>query len=127
VTTAATLASVNHRSFNATLAVESSSLRVRLAGTADLLVHDQLATFLDSVHACATEHLVSRVLVDVNELGFINSSCLKCLVTWIFKVHSDARARQYQIVFLTNHSSPWQERSFHALSCMCTELVSIEG
>ena len=38
-----------------------------------------------------------------------------------------AIAQQYQIVFLTNHASPWQERSFHALSCMCTELVSIEG
>jgi hypothetical protein len=121
------LASVKHRSFNATLAVESSTLRVRLAGTADLVVQEQLATFLGAVHACATEHMVSRVLVDVNDLGFINSSCLKCLVTWIFKVHGDERARQYRIVFLTNHASPWQERSFHALSCMCTELVSIEG
>lgn len=123
----ATLANVRHPSFNATLAVESSSLRVSLAGTADLVVQQQLATFLDAVHACATEHMVSRVLVDVNELTFINSSCLKCVVTWIFKVRGDERARQYQIVFLTNHTTPWQERSFHALSCMCTELVSIEG
>lgn len=122
-----TLASVRHRSFDANLTAESSSLRICLAGTADLLVHEQLAAFLDSVHACATEHRVSRVLVDVSKLGFINSSCLKNFVTWIFKVHNGERAQQYQIVFLTNHSSPWQERSFHALSCMCTELVSIEG
>jgi hypothetical protein len=123
----ASLPGVQHRGFNATLAVESSCLRVSLAGTADLLVQEQFAKFLDSVHGCAMEQMTSRVLVDVNKLGFINSSCLKCLVSWIYTVHTDALERQYQIVFLTDHTAPWQERSFHALSCMCTELVSIDG
>jgi hypothetical protein len=120
------LPSIQHRTFNAKLAVEDSSMRVTLAGTADLLVQQQLSAFLMAVHVCATDHLATTVLVDINGLGFINSSCLKCMVTWIFKVRTEEKQRQYQIIFLANPKAQWQQRSFHALSCMCAELVSIQ-
>lgn len=121
------LPSVSLRDFAATIAAEPSSLRVTLNGTADLLAREKLETFLEGLHAQATSRRVTRVLVDVNGLGFINSACLKCLVTWIFEVHAADRRDQYHIVFLTNRATPWQERSFHAIASMCTELVSTEG
>jgi hypothetical protein len=124
--TAFPLPTLQGRHFNATLAVENATLRVALSGTADLLVQPQLTTFLAAVHACATDHLATSVLVDLNELGFINSACLKCLVGWIFKVRTEEKHRQYQIVFLANPNAQWQQRSFHALSCICAELVSIQ-
>lgn len=120
------LPKIEQRTFKATLAVESSSLRMALTGTADLTVQQQLGPFLEAVHSCATNHLASSVLVDLNGLGFINSSCLKAMVSWIFKVRTEGKERQYQIVFLTDPKAQWQQRSFHALSCMCAELVSIQ-
>jgi hypothetical protein len=120
------LPSIRHKTFNATLTVENATLRVTFSGTADLLVQQQLNAFLVAVHDCATDHLATSVLVDLNALGFINSSCLKCMVTWIFRVHTEEKQRQYQIIFLANPKAQWQQRSFHALSSMCAELVSIQ-
>src|SRR3954469_3244395 len=124
--TAFPLPVIQHRTFDATLAIDNATLRVKLAGTADLLVQQQLSAFLDAVHTCATDHLATSVLVDLNELGFINSSCLKSMVTWIFKVRTEEKPRQYQIIFLTDPKARWQQRSFHALSSMCAELVSTQ-
>ena len=79
--------------FNATLSADDSSWTMRWAGTADLLVQKQLGAFLTEAHECAASHMVSRVVVDLTELKFINSSCLKNVVTWLIKVKNDTKER----------------------------------
>jgi hypothetical protein len=56
----------------------------------------------------------------------MNSSCLKAVVTWIFRVRGEPTDRQYSIVFVTNPQAQWQRRSLHALSCMAADLVSVQ-
>jgi hypothetical protein len=121
------LPAIEAQTFRATLAVEDSSWHMRWAGTADLLVQDQLGTFLTAAHACATSYLASRMVVDVTELKFINSSCLKNVVSWLIAVKNDAKNRQYHIVFRTNPKATWQDRSFTAMACMCADLVTLES
>jgi hypothetical protein len=113
--------------FKATLAVEDSAWRMRWAGTADLLVQKQLGAFLTEAHECAASHMASRVVVDLTELKFINSSCLKNVVSWLIAVKNDSKDRQYHIVFRINPKAGWQDRSFTAMSCMCSDLVTLES
>jgi hypothetical protein len=118
---------VETHSFKATLAVEDASWQMRWTGTADLLVQDQLGAFLTAAHECATSYLASRMVVDVTELKFINSSCLKNVVSWLITVKNDAKNRQYHIVFRINPKATWQDRSFTAMACMCADLVTLES
>lgn len=121
------LPAVEAHTFKATLAVEDSSWQMRWAGTADFLVQEQLGAFLTAAHECATSYLASRVVVDVTELKFINSSCLKNVVSWLITVKNDAKNRQYHIVFWLNPKATWQDRSFTAMACMCADLVTLES
>ena len=121
------LPTVESHSFKATLAVEDSSWQMRWTGTADLLVQEQLGAFLTAAHECATSYLASRMVVDVTELKFINSSCLKNVVSWLITVKNDAKNRQYHIVFRINPKATWQDRSFTAMACMCADLVTLES
>jgi hypothetical protein len=121
------LPAIEANTFRATLSVENSSWHMRWFGTADLLVQDQLGAFLTAAHDCATSYLASRVVVDVTELKFINSSCLKNVVSWLITVKNDPKDRQYHIVFRINPKATWQDRSFTAMACMCADLVTLES
>lgn len=112
--------------FQATVAAIESSLEVRLAGTADLNVRKQLDAFLSTVHTLATDQTITTVTVDMRSLEFMNSSCLKGLVSWIGTVHDAAPDCQYRIVFIAKAGSRWQRRSLYAISCVAAQLVSVQ-
>jgi hypothetical protein len=121
------LPAVEANTFKASLAVENSSWHMKWAGTADLLVQDKLGEFLTAAHQCATSYLANRVVVDVTDLKFINSSCLKNVVSWLITVKNGAKDRQYHIAFRINPKAAWQDRSFTAMACMCADLVTLES
>jgi hypothetical protein len=123
---ASPLPAVADTDFRALLTIDGPSLQVVLTGTADLNVQKQLDAFLTAVHECATGHMATNVVVDLRELEFMNSSCLKCVVSWIFSVRTEPVERQYRIVFMANPQAQWQRRSLYALSCMAAELVSVQ-
>jgi hypothetical protein len=120
------LPAIDNPDFHASVSIADSALDMRLAGTADLNVRKQLDAFLASVHALASQRAVTRVTVDMRALEFMNSSCLKGVVSWIGTVHEAPPDRQYRIVFLAKTGSRWQRRSLFALSAVATNLVSIQ-
>ena len=97
-----------------------------LAGTADLNVKTQLDRFIASVHEEALRVSAEEVMVDLRQLEFMNSSCLKTFVWWITVVQDLAPGTGYRITFLSNPSMYWQRRSLHALACLATNLVSVQ-
>lgn len=117
---------IRESDFSASARVDGGKVQTTLTGNADLNVKSQLDGFLLSLHKHALGDSVNEVVVDVRNLEFINSSCLKAFVTWISSVQAQPTDDQYRIVFLSSPRLHWQRRSLHALSCFANDLVSIQ-
>jgi anti-anti-sigma factor len=113
--------------FTAKIEGNSPSLVVTLVGNADLNVKTELDRFMGAVHEEARRVGAKEVVVDLKELEFMNSSCLKSFVWWISSVHDLAVAHQYRITFVSSPTMYWQRRSLNALAGLATELVSISA
>ena len=102
------------------------SIVVRLIGTADTGVREQLEEFFTQLHAEAVRLNTPEVVVDVRELEFMNSSCLKVFVAWLAQLRELQAPVQYKVRFRSNPTLLWQRRSLAALSCFAIDLVTIE-
>lgn len=121
-----TIEAVRENDFSAEATVNERSLMLSLTGNADLNVKFQLDRFLAAVHAEVQRLGLEEVTVDVRKLEFMNSSCLKCLVGWISQIQDQPPPRQYRVAFLSSPTLYWQRRSLHALSCLASDLVTVQ-
>lgn len=113
--------------FTADASTSERRIQVNLTGTADLTVRGQLDRFLRAVHAEAQRCVAEEVTVDVRQLEFMNSSCLKCLVWWISTVQEQPGEGKYRIVFVSSPSVYWQRRSLNALACLANDIITIQA
>ena len=113
--------------FTADASTSERRIQVSLTGTADLTVKTQLDRFLRNVHSEAQRCLAEEVTVDVRQLEFMNSSCLKCFVWWISTVHEQPGEGKYRIVFVSSPSVYWQRRSLNALACLANDIITIQA
>ena len=81
-------------------------------------IRNQLDHFLREVHQEAQRRRAEEVTVDLRQLEFMNSSCLKCLLWWVSTVQEQPTEGKYRIVFLSSPSVYWQRRSLDALACL---------
>lgn len=123
--TTALLPQITETDFTAVARVESDAMSVRLSGTADLNVKTQLDDFLSAVHTRAAAQPLAEVSMDLRSLEFMNSSCLKALVSWISAVQDQPEGARYRITFISNPDLHWQRRSLNALSRIAGDIVSI--
>jgi anti-anti-sigma factor len=119
--------SVSENDFAAQASANKHAMLVSLTGTADVTVRTQLDRFLREVHKEAQRRLPEEVMVDVRQLEFMNSSCLKCFVWWISTVNEQPGDGRYRIVFVSSPSVYWQRRSLNALACLANDIVSIQA
>src|SRR5438045_1903626 len=90
---------------------DGEQITLRLEGTADTQSREQFEDYIHRVHDEAQRLGVKTVRVDLRELEFMNSSCLKVFVWWLSQLNELGPDKQYKLVF---HSSPklmWQRRS----------------
>lgn len=113
--------------FAAQATASERRIQVSLTGTADLTVKVQLDRFLRDIHSEAQRCLAEEVTVDVRQLEFMNSSCLKCFVWWIGAVQEQVGDGRYRIVFVSSPTVYWQRRSLNALACLANEIISIQA
>jgi hypothetical protein len=113
--------------FAAQASANNRRIQVSLTGTADLTVKAQLDHFLRDVHTEAQRCLAEEVTVDVRQLEFMNSSCLKSFVWWISTVQEQPGDGKYRIVFVSSPTVYWQRRSLNALACLANEIISIQA
>jgi hypothetical protein len=119
--------SMKENDFAAQATADNRHIQVSLTGTADLTVRTQLDRFLRDVHSEAQRSLAEEVTVDVRQLEFMNSSCLKCFVWWISTVQEQPGEGRYRIVFVSSPSVYWQRRSLNALACLANEIITIQA
>jgi anti-anti-sigma factor len=113
--------------FAANASASERTILVSLSGTADITVRDQFDHFLREVHQEAQHCRAEEVTVDVRQLEFMNSSCLKCLVWWISTVQEQPVEGKYRIIFVSSPSVYWQRRSLNALACLAGDIITIQS
>ena len=104
--------------------VEGVRGRVRFAGTGEAEGARVLDRFLGLLHDEALSQELREVTIELAELEFINSSCLKAMVAWIYKV--DTEGRPYTIRLVRDASMHWQRTSLATLQRLAPEVVVIQ-
>lgn len=117
---------VRERYFKAKASLEEGQIVAELTGTADIPARSALQKFLGELGDEAARHAVSKVVIDLYEVEFMNSSCFKDFVTWINRAQGEDGTPNYQIHFLSSAEMHWQKRSLHALQSFAPDVVSIE-
>ena len=124
--TAIAIHRIEDAEFKADAALEGGRMLLHFWGNADLRAKEQLDVFLEEADdQCVAAH-VEEVAVDFRELVFMNSSCLKALVTWLSKIQERPNEQQYRIVFLKDPGAHWQARSLHALVTFAPGMIRVE-
>jgi len=117
---------VNIQGFNATPTYDGKTIRLALKGSADLNSKPMLDAMLEKMHPEVLRLAVREVVIDLNGLEFMNSSCFKSFVSWIGKDQDLEPEKQYKLRFLQNARMHWQSRSLNALRCFAVELIVVE-
>lgn len=103
-----------------------ATIAIRIAGTADLAARAELEDYMRRLHDEAVRVKATAVVVDLRELEFMNSSCLKVFVVWLAQLRDMESSAQYKVRIQSNPALLWQRRSLAALSCFAVDLVTIE-
>ena len=117
---------IQEPNFRATGQFDDARLNVHLWGNADQRGNTLLDSFLQAADQQAVAAGVKEIVVDFRELEFMNSSCLKALVTWLRRAREHAPEERYAIRFLHEPQAHWQMRSFSALAAFGRGVLTIE-
>ena len=102
---------IQGRNFRATGQFDDARLNVWLWGNADQRGNTLLDTFLQAADQQAVAAGVKEIVVDFRELEFMNSSCLKALVTWLRRAREHAPEERYAIRFVHEPQAHWKIRA----------------
>jgi hypothetical protein len=120
------LAKLTEATFSASVVHDAKDIVIRFAGNADVAAQKHLDRLFGDVHEQAGLLGISRVQVDMRELAFMNSSCIKDVIVWLEKIRQTAEDKRYLVAFLSSGAQPWQRRSLHAISHFARGIVTVE-
>jgi anti-anti-sigma factor len=98
---------------------------VRMRGNADIDAQEQLKHFLDRLHTEAKRLAIQEMVFELQELYFMNSSCLSLLLRHVNAI-LESPSHAYHLTFRSNPNLRWQKRSFQALQSYAPELINLE-
>lgn len=86
----------------------------------ELYMHD----FFTELHQYVLEHEIKRVDVDITKLKFLNSAGIKVLIDWIILITEQSEDNRYQLFFICDSKSFWQETSINTLAIIDSSIVN---
>lgn len=104
--------------------LEPARAVIHLGGNGDMAAIEPLGAYLKALHQTAVSRRYRSVQVDCTDLYFLNSSCLKAILTWIHTLGSSLPP-PYGVHFITATSAPWQRRSLEAMRRLAPDIVTI--
>ena len=104
--------------------LDGNTLVVHLKGNADSAANDAFGSFVVKLHEEAQRLAVTEVRLNLTELYFMTSSCIKCFVTWVGFIKAMVPARRYTINFVVNPNLRWQKRNLDVL-LQLTDLMTL--
>jgi anti-anti-sigma regulatory factor len=99
-------------------------LTLKLAGTFDMTSSNALQVYLDQVGHEARSMQLVEIVVDVVDVYYLGSSCIKSFVTLTVALQNGAAGLLMRV--LTNPRLDWQERAFAILSRIAPQRVVVE-
>jgi hypothetical protein len=98
---------------------------VKFSGNADSEAADPLDRFLQELHRNLLDDQSTEVEVDLVELYFMTSSCIRALASWVHAVKvSDT---PYRIYLQTNPRQSWQQRSLEPIKRLAPAVVVLRS
>ena len=114
--------------FSAQSEQRGATIVVSLRGNADMAVHERLQKYLDELHGLARATHAKEAIFELQDLYFMNSTCLSLLLRFINGVVSAKPAEQYKLRFRSNPNLRWQKKSLDALHAFGADvLLSVGG
>jgi anti-anti-sigma factor len=104
----------------------SAGVVVHMRGNADIDAQEQLKLFLDALHDEARRLGLGAIVFDLDELYFMNSSCLSLLLRFVNAAMPSPNSQGIRLTFRSNPHLRWQRRSLQALRSYAPDIVSIE-
>jgi hypothetical protein len=104
-----------------------SVVRVELSGEAEMTSAEALADALRDAHSRVLAARHAEVVVDITQLHFANSTCLKQILSWLGRIVTLEAAQSYRVRFLSNPNIHWQRRSLHALASFAPDVIIVEN
>ena len=102
----------------------SGGVVVKLSGNGDSAAVQPLEGYLERLHSKLAAQEAAAVSVDLTQLYFMNSSCIKSLASWIHDVKTSPRP--YSITMRLNTGLSWQKRTLKALARLAPSVVRVE-
>ena len=105
---------------------QGDTILVRMKGNADIDAQEHLKKFLDELHQRVTHLGIRAAVFELEELYFMNSSCLSLLLRHVNAVMAAPASQGYRLVFRPNGNLRWQKRGLQALVSYAPDIVSVE-
>jgi hypothetical protein len=118
--------SVSMSGFSVSAVQAEQQISLRMTGSAETPAMGSLQGLFNGVHAEMLRQGLPKVVVDLRELEFMNSSCFKTFVSWLAEVQETDSAKRYHVHFLSDTKKHWQKKSLNALSAFAIDLVKVE-
>lgn len=104
--------------------LEERKLILKLSGTFDMTSAATLQLYLEQVQAEARKLALLELVIDVVEVYYLGSSCIKAFITLTVGLQHGTAGMLLRI--LTNPRLDWQERAFSVLARIAPERVTVE-
>ena len=115
------------KGFAITLEPKLDCIRIGLAGTCDMESLPHLGPFLDDLHQEVERAGARHVVMDCDDLYFMNSASIKCFVGWVGMINTLNPVQRYSVEFLVNTRLAWQQRSLAAIRRYAPEIVTLNS
>ena len=104
--------------------LEDRKLHLKLSGTFDMTSATALQIYLDQVQSETRKLQILELVVDVSEVYYLGSSCIKSFVTLTVGLQNGTAGMLLRV--LTNPRLDWQERAFSVLARIAPQRVLVE-
>ena len=118
------LPAIRTENFSLVFSETGGTLTLRLSGNGDGEVVTPLDRTFKQLHDELSFSGARSVVVDLGDLYFMNSSCLKAFVSWIYKVRTSGKP--YQIRMQLNPRQRWQQRGLEPLQRLAPAIVFLD-
>ena len=100
---------------------------IKVSGVLSMRSPSETVTpYFRRVHAAAARAGVERLVVDVAELSFMNSSSIRSLVDWVHWIRQEPKNRQYILRFLSDPMTTWQTTTLAVVRALDEQHVEVQ-
>ncbi|MBN1696147.1 MAG: hypothetical protein JW881_01425 [Spirochaetales bacterium] len=120
--------SLQFDNINLILTDTDDGIMLSFEGTIDMeYPQSVLDDYFDRIHVAVIEKGIKTVYCNLENLRFINSSGIRCVIKWLLKIKDQTEAgKQYRLVFCISNQNEWQLSSLGFLKELCPSLIQLQ-